>query len=333
MTLAFDTPWILLLLPLCLAVPWVVLRRRERRSADLLRALGPRAVRLRGGEALPVAHRRQACLTVGVLVMLVCAASAPRFGGPGASAQAGPLDLVVCIDVSRSMRARDARPDRAGAARRAIRALVERAQGDRVGLVAFAGSARRIVPRTTDCASLLELLDAADELSVPRGGTDLAAALQAGATALAGRSPDSPGVLLLVTDGEDPDRRGLAAARKCREQGIRVFVAGCGSSRGSKIPVAVAGGEVWLQDNAGQDVVSAPDEAALEAIAQAGGGAYVGCDEAALTDLYATRLAMLAPVDVAASEGVEESGNRYRLPLLVALLLLSWSISVARSRR
>ena len=287
------------LLPLLLLAPaaWLLLRSADRaRGKRLASALGPR---------VPVPRRRVALGSVGLLLALVAVL------GPAWGAAAGDVegaDVVVCLDVSRSMLARDVDPDRLTRAKREIRALADRAAGDRLGLVVFAGEARAAVPLTDDMASFAELLDLADPTSVGRGGTDLGAALEAALDVLQGRE----GSALLVTDGEDLGGRGLAAARLLKERGVRVHCVGLGTELGSKITTESG----FLRDRTGEDVVSAMDATGLRAIAEATGGTFGG----KVPDLSVTRR-------TGASDRRE---NRYQWFLAAAVLL--WLLDLARRR-
>lgn len=288
------------LLPLLLLAPaaWLLLRsadgaRRQRVEA----ALGPR---------VPVRRRRVRLAIAGLFLALVAVL------GPAWGAAAGDVegaDVVVCLDVSRSMLARDVLPDRLSRAKREILELAGRAKGDRLGLVVFAGEARATVPLTDDMASFAELLDLADPTSVRRGGTDLGAALETALEVLKGRE----GSVLLVTDGEDLGGRGLAAARLLKERGVKVHCVGLGTELGSKI--TTEGG--FLRDRSGEDVVSAMDAAGLRAIADATGGTFGGT----VPDLSVTRR-------TGASDRRE---NRYQWPLAAAVLLWLFDLSRRRS--
>ncbi len=287
------------LLPLLLLAPaaWLLFARTDRaRARKLERALGPR---------FPVGRRRFALVTAGVLLGLV-AILGPAWGAAEGDVQGA--DLVVCLDVSRSMLARDVTPDRLTRAKAEIKALAAGAKGDRLSLVVFAGEARAIVPLTEDMASFAELVNLADPTSVGRGGTDLGAALEAALEVLQGR----PGGVILVTDGEDLGGRGLAAAKSLGERGNAVHCVGLGTELGSKITTESG----FLRDRSGEDVVSALDAAGLRAIADATGGTF----GAQVPELSVTRRTGRS----------ERRENRYQWPLAFALLL--WLLDLARRR-
>jgi len=215
------------------------------------------------------------------------------------------------------MLARDAAPSRLERAKEAIRALAERAGGGRLGLVAFSGEARLLVPLTRDARGFAALAAAADPLSVGRGGSDLGAALDEAAAALGGRG-DAPAAVFLLTDGEDLGGRGLAAARRLGEAGVAVHCVGYGSPRGAKIALE---GE-FLRDRAGREVVSRMDREGLRSLAAASGGEFEDGTAAAspLVDLLERRV-LPAARRATSEEERRERTPRWQGPLALALLL------------
>jgi len=295
---------VLLLAPLAALFFWALDRVRARRRA---RGVGPRASWL-----APV-RRRRWYFSLALLLALL-AVLQPAWGTSGQRANPRGVDLVLCLDVSRSMLARDVDPSRLEHAQREIAALAARAEGDRLGLVVFAGEARLAVPLTRDMDSFRELVGLANPLSVVRGGTDLGAAL---ATAL-GSDPDA---IILMTDGEDHEGTGLDVAKT---SSVPVHCVGLGSARGAKIPVDGA----FLRDRNGVDVVSALDPTTLRRITDATGG---DCADA-LVELYERRIVPMARENSADAERRERE-NRYQWPLLAAFLLLMVDLWLNDRRR
>jgi Ca-activated chloride channel family protein len=299
-------------------------RARSRRLRDVAR---PRQAVLVPGADRP---RRAAVVAfaLGIAAAVAALASAPDEGSARDAARG--VDVVLCLDVSRSMLARDVAPDRLSRARAEVRALSEHAKGDRLALVVFAGEARTVVPLTTDLRSLADLADAADPSSVARGGTDLAAAIEAAAEALAG---DVPAAVVLLTDGEDLAGRGARAARTLAARGVAVHALAFGTELGGKVPVEGERGERPLAAPAGGDVVSARDLSGLERLAQAGGGAAVdGNRRGALVALHEARIAPRA------GRGGGAPGPRgprvaFQAPLAAALLLFAIDLGASRRRR
>lgn len=323
------------------AVVWLQAWRDRDRARRLATLVGRRAAAL-AGERSPQHDRRRVLLALAGLLLCILAWMQPRFGtGPGRVLPEG-TDLCVCLDVSRSMLARDHEPSRLAFAQAAIAALAARTRGDRLALVVFAGEARLRVPLTRDTASFVELVQATDPVDVTLGGTDLGAAIDLAVLALAagqGRGTDEPlhGAVLLVTDGEDPTGSGRAAAERARRRGLSVHCAGIGSALGSKITITGADGrQVFLRDRHGNEVVSRLDAAGLRAIAAAGNGLFVdgGRTAAPLVEIYERGILPHLDPARAGDEG-QGRANRFQLPLGlgIAALLLDLLLPQRRRRR
>lgn len=195
----------------------------------------------------------------------------PRWGKKPTEVRQRGIDIVFALDVSRSMMVRDATPDRLARAKQYITDLLDELGGDRVALVCFGGSARQIVPLTTNYSDVKMALQEVGPHTVTRGGSSLAEALQTAAASFVDETADHKAIVLL-TDGED---HGSAPADVAREilddKGVRVFTVGLGSADGATIPA----GRGRVVTHAGQAVVSKMQGRTLEQIALAGGGAYI----------------------------------------------------------
>jgi len=238
-------------------------------------------------------------------------------------------DIVIALDVSRSMLAEDAAPTRLDRAKAELGDLVGQLQGHRVGLVAFAGRAAVLSPLTSDHAFFRMILRGTDTRSVSRGGTRIGDALRAAV----GAFPPGAGskLVLLITDGEDHDSFPMDAAREALEAGVRVVAIGFGSETGSQITLVDpdTGARSLLTDKAGAPVVSRLDGELLRNIALTTEGAYVPAGVAAL-DLESIVDAHLEPL---AREAAEPSvrvvpGEQYPWFVLGALLSLLGAVWV-----
>jgi Ca-activated chloride channel family protein len=307
----------------------VVARRvRERRLAALAgegldRLLPRRAVALRWPSG--------AVFAAGVLLAAM-ALLQPAWGEATTPAARRPVDIVVCLDVSRSMLARDVAPSRLEAARRALASLARHAPGERLALVAFAGEARLVVPLTVDGEGFAALAAATGPLSVRRGGTELGAALEAALAAL-GESRGEEAAILLVTDGEDLGGGAAAALERCVRDGVVVHGVLAGTARGGKIPVDDGRGETFQRDAAGRDIVTVADAAGLRALTARTGGEVVdgsfGPD--VLADLYERRILPRAREAAEVRERASRS-QRFQWPLLGAVLLWLGDLHFGRRR-
>lgn len=314
--------------PLLLLVPlvWLALRLMEgARRRRVAAHVGARVAILAPGFRVGARAGRRYLFCAGLLLAIL-AALGPRIGPPQGTAEWRGVDVVVCLDVSRSMLARDIAPDRLDRAKQEIVQLAERAAGDRLGLVLFAGEARLAVPLTNDLRSFAEMVMLADTTSVSRGGTDLGAAIGTALDALDARTSDH-GAILLITDGEDLSQRGLTAAAACRERGVALHAVGFGTARGSKITVPLeGGGEVFLRDRTGAEVVTALDRTSLERLVDASDGAYLQADEedAPLLTLHEAHVLPHARAADAALAG--RRSNAY--PWFLGLAILLWMLGL-----
>ena len=254
-------------------------------------------------------------------------------GEGGSSPEPRGADIVLALDVSRSMEAREGGRSRLERARGEIASLSERAAGDRLALVLFAGEAKVAVPLTADGGGLARVAAEAEPSSVGRGGTDLGAALEAALGALGGGRREGEGgdaaFVVLLTDGEDLEGRGLRAAEACGRAGVTVHGLGFGSPRGAKIPLGPGGpaGHGFRRDREGRDIVTSMDPSGLRALAAAAGGVFVagGAAEGALPALYEQRILPAARARFA--EGERRSRvPRFPWPLGGALLL--WTVEL-----
>ncbi len=308
-----------LVLLLLAPAAWLFLRLRERaRMRHLEDVLGPRVLELTQRPQRRRRRLRRVAFAVGLFLALF-AALGPALGASAGELEWQGVDVVVCLDVSRSMLARDVLPDRLTRAQEQIRALAERTRGDRMALVLFAGEARLRVPLTRDVASLAELAEAADPAAVSLGGTDLGAALETALLALEG-GDGRPQAIVLLTDGEDLGGRGARVAAECADRQVPVHGLGLATDEGSRIVLGTGAGQS-VRDAAGREVVSALDAAGLTRIADATGGSFVSARSSAqpLVELYERSV---LPAARAGHVGAQTGGkeDRYQWPLLLAFL-------------
>jgi Ca-activated chloride channel family protein len=308
-------PLLLLLVPLAALLWWLLTRR--------LRALAAYGAVPAGSSPSPLGRSLRLTTMAGLGLL---AWMDPRWGEESVVVERRGLDLVLCIDVSRSMLARDLEPTRLARAVADVRAVLpELSRGDRVALVAFAGRARLMIPLTHDVDSFRQLLAELDTDAVSLGGSDLAAALEKARECATGDLATTS--VILMTDGEDLGGSGRAAAARLASEGIVIHAIGYGSARGSKITVLEQGREQFLKDESGAEVVSAMDEAGLAAIAGASGGEFLRAESMALPlrQLHEMRI---RPAVQRSYDAGEELGltPRYQWLLLPLLLLLAWEI-------
>ncbi len=198
----------------------------------------------------------------------------PQFGFRWEEAKQKGIDILFAVDTSRSMLAQDVSPNRLTRAKLAVLDLLANLQGDRVGLIAFAGTAFLQCPLTLDDDAFRQSLEVLDTNVIPKGGTNIASAIQEAETAF-NLGNTNHKVLVLLTDGEDLEAKGIMVAKEAAKQGIRIFTVGVGTTRGELIPVRQeSGGVEFLKDEKGLVVKSRLDESTLQQIAEATGGFY-----------------------------------------------------------
>ncbi len=249
--------------------------------------------------------------------------------GPGDGAPVGP-EVVLCLDVSRSMDARDAVSSRLAAAQRAIDVFAKGGPGTRLGLVLYAGAARLAAPLSDDLPAVAAIARTAFTGAVERGGSDLGAAIDAGAAALQ-RSRAPAGAIVVLGDGEDFGGAGVEAAKRARAAGLVVHCVGFGSEAGSKIVVAADGAESYLRDTSGAFVVTRLEREHLAAVAAAGGGRFLApAVDGAVERLIGDTLLPAARAAAVHDES-RAPAHRFQWPLLAALLL--WMLRLALPER
>jgi Ca-activated chloride channel family protein len=273
--------WLLLLLPI-LVVAYAFDGQRRRRVLERIGHLP--MIRRMTASSSPAARRVRAILTVGAVGCLAAALARPQLPGRAKLTESRGLDLVVALDFSRSMLAKDIYPTRLDRAKRELDHLIDTLKGDRVGLVAFAGETLSY-PLTIDYeAAKLFWRDLGPD-DMPVGGTDLGRAIRAGdELLLRGKKPadkrKGAQVLLLLTDGEDTEGQGQTAAKEAAALGIRIYTLGIGSGERPFVQLTDAEGKStgYLTGNDGEPVRVGLDEGALRQIAASTGGEYVALD-------------------------------------------------------
>lgn len=266
-------PWILHFLWLAplTALLFIVHNRQKTRAME--RFAEPELLkRLTGDVRRGRRVLRSACL-LAALILMILALAGPRWGSHYQEVSQKGVDILIVLDVSRSMLVEDVEPNRLERAKREISDFISVVQGDRLGLVAFAGAAFTQCPLTLDYGALAMFLTSLGPTMVPVPGTDLGAALQTAISAFDAAS-ETDKVILLITDGEDNEDRGLQAAREAAKKGIKIFVFGIGDPSGGPIPSDDGKGG-FKKDAEGQLVLSRLNEEGLKEIASATGGTYV----------------------------------------------------------
>jgi Ca-activated chloride channel family protein len=316
----WQHPWALAALVLVPAMALFLVRAARSRQQALSQFIAAVLLPAVVPDVDPRRRLVRAWLLLGAVLLLALALAGPQWGFRWQEVRREGIDLVIAIDTSRSMLATDLKPNRLTRAKLAVRDLVSRLKGDRVGLVAFAGTAFLQCPLTLDYGAFAESLGAVDVGLIPKGGTSLAAALDTALGAFEGSEGKSQAIIL-ITDGEDNEGRVEETTKKAQERGVRVFTVGIGTSEGELIPLETGG---YVKDRSGQVVKSRLGESGLQQIATATGGFYLAAAGGAL-DLAALHREHIDTLQKRELKSTLERRfeNRFQFPLGLAILLLA----------
>ena len=332
--MSFGAPiwfWALLAIP----VLAVLFARAEQRGVTKLREFV--SPRLLPQLAATVNRSRRvlrfALLMLGLALAIVSLAR-PQWGYIYEDVKRKGLDLLFAVDTSRSMLSNDVQPNRLERVKLAAQDLVNQLQGDRVGLIAFAGRAFLQAPLTIDYEAAVESINDLDTKTIPEGGTNISEAINLAVNTF-GKSAAGNRALIIFTDGEELNGDAAKTAKSAADAGVRIFTVGVGTPQGSLIPInSDDGGTAFVKDSAGQVVKSKLDEKRLHEIAQISGGFYLHLDDGprTMSQLYSQGLANMKAADIDARLG-RRPIERYEWPLGAAMLALTMSILIGERKK
>ena len=322
--------WALAFLPLLV----LLYARAERRSAIKLREfVSPRLLPQLAGNVNRVRRAIRFAFVLFALALATIALAKPRWGYTYEDVKRRGLDLLFAVDTSRSMLSNDVAPNRLERVKLAAQDLITELQGDRAGLIAFAGRAFLQAPLTIDYDAAVESINDLDTKTIPEGGTNISEAI-ALATQTFGKSAMGNRALIIFTDGEELSGDAVSEAKKAADAGVKIFTIGVGTAQGLFIPVEGNGEAGFVKDAKGQVVKSKLDENRLREIAQATGGIYLHLESGPQTmrQLYAAGLSKLKTAEIDArlsSRPIE----RYEWPLAGAIVALIASLFINDRKR
>jgi Ca-activated chloride channel homolog len=332
--MTFGAPqwlWGLFLIPLLIAL---FIRSELRGLKRLQEFVSARLLpQLAGTVNRPRRILRFALQLLGLALAIVSLAQ-PRWGYTFEDVKRKGLDLLIAVDTSRSMLSNDVQPTRLDRVKLAIQDLISQLQGDRVGLIAFAGRAFLQAPLTIDYDAVVEAVNDLDTKTIPEGGTNISSAITL-ATQSFGKSAMGNRALVIFTDGEELSGDAVKTAKEAADAGVRIFTVGVGTPQGSLIPVTGDDGQTsFVKDSSGQVVKSKLDDKRLREIAQTTVGFYVHLENGPRTmqQIQNEGLAKMqaAEMDVRLSRRPIE---RYEWPLGAALIALALSILIPERKR
>lgn len=324
----FETPAALLLVPAIAILAFVSLALAERKKkAEALFAPG----RVPGAKKAPFSAKARIAVAAAGLALLAIAASSPQWGKSETAIRNRGRNLWIVLDVSRSMLADDASPNRLERAKADIMDLLHELKGDRAAVAVFRGRAKVLSPLTSDYAFLAKTIGAISIDSAPPGQTDIASALDKVLAAIPQGGAESHAIVL-VSDGEDLSGRIGKSIAAAKEKTVPIFTVGLGDSRGSKITLEDG---TRLSFN-GEEVSTKLTESTLKRIARETQGEYIPLATAStahttLGEIYRRHLAKIAEREYGEALSARFT-ERYMLFLLPGIILLVAAASLSNGR-
>lgn len=278
-------------------------------------------------------YRLKQTLIIIVLIFSVFVLMRPQWGFKWQEIKRKGLDILIAVDVSKSMLAEDIKPNRLERTKLSLIDFIKHLKGDRIGLIAFSGSAFVQCPLTIDYNGFLLSVQSLDTNTIPRPGTSIFSAIRQAIDSYEGGLKKYK-VLIIITDGEDHEGGSVKAVEAAQKEGIKIFCIGIGTNEGELIPVSdESGNRVFLKDKSGAVIKSRLDEAALQKIALATGGSYVraGAKEFGLDLIYKEKLSQMEKRELE-TKMAKQYEERFQIPLAIALLLLAGEFLISERK-
>ncbi|MFQ5649341.1 MAG: VWA domain-containing protein [bacterium] len=333
--LRFGNPeffWLFLLVPLAVVFYALVFRWKTRAlatfgSLELVKKLSTSVSR-------PRQIARAALLVLGILFMTL-ALTRPQIGTRLEEVRRQGVDIFVALDVSASMLAEDIKPSRLAKAKHEVSTFIDLLEGDRIGLIAFAGEAFVQCPLTLDYGAAKTFLDVMDPSLIPVPGTNLGAAIATAIKSFETKERKYK-VLVLITDGEDHGDDVMQVVAAAEQEGVVIYTIGIGSPQGVPIPVYDRYGKrEYKKDRRGEVILTRLDQLTLEKMALTSGGKYVQSvtGETELARIYAEVSEMEKKELASRKFALYEDRFQYVVVLAIFFLVLELLVPESRKRR
>jgi Ca-activated chloride channel family protein len=218
-------------------------------------------------------HTAKFLLLLGALLLLIIGWANPQMGTKEAKVEQKVVEVLIALDVSKSMLAEDVVPSRLERTKRFLHNLIDELEGEKLGLILFAGNGDLTVPLTNDYNALINRIKTANPTNVFHPGTAISDAIEVALRSF-DENVQNNKALIIVSDGENHEEAAISAADKANDAGVLVYTVGVGSPEGSFIPHVVRGRNDYVRDRTGNPVRSMLNEDLLRSISEAGGGAY-----------------------------------------------------------
>ena len=275
----FENPeylYALIAMPILILV-WIILINRQKKSWEkfgdlsLVNKLTPNiSYKLKNWKFF---------LVIIAISSLIIAIANPQIGSKLEKVQRRGIDMIIAIDISNSMMAEDIKPNRLERSKMAISKLVDQLQGDRIGIIVFAGKAYTQLPITTDYSAAKMFLSSVNSNFISTQGTSIADAIEMGRNTFNNdkmRDSERNKAIVIITDGEDHEEGAIEQAKLAAEEGTLIYTIGMGTLDGAPIPEIKNGRKIgFKKDNQGHTIISRFNEELLETIADNGNGIYV----------------------------------------------------------
>lgn len=328
----FSQPlWLLGGLIVTIGLILVYRRLGRKRQAALTQFVAPQLLGRLTGNISTTRRRIKKLLVISAVVLCFIALARPQYGYQWVEVKRKGIDVLFALDTSKSMLAEDIKPNRLQRASLAIRDFVEKQDGDRLGLLPFAGSAYLMCPLTIDYDAFLHSLAAVNTRLIPQGGTNIGAVIEKAVQVL--NNGANHKILIILTDGENLQGDAVHAAEEAALQGLTIFTVGVGTDQGELIPVASSSGPGFVKDSSGNFVTSRLDAKTLSLIAEKTSGLYVplGTAGEGLETIYQKKLALI-PKEELAERRHKLPVGRSEWPLALAGILLILDMLVGERR-
>ncbi len=311
--------WLWVLLPLLFFVWWAIRYRHQQLSLFAQNELFVHIAKNHNPKNFQV----RIFFFILIFVWGIFALARPQWGYEVREIKRRGTDILLIVDVSKSMLTRDVKPSRLERTKLAVKDLIKKLKGDRIGLIAFAGDAFLTCPLTVDYSGFLLNLEDLSPSSVARGGTNISAALREALKEYETASGKYKAVVI-ITDGENLEADPMVMVDKAKEKGIKIFTIGVGTQEGELIQFVNDQGQVdFLKDSQGNFVKSRLNESLLQKIALATSGLYVRASgtQFGLNLIYDQEISKFEKKDFQ-SKSERRYYERFQFPLTVALLFL-----------
>lgn len=322
--LKLETPeflYLLILIPFFFVAHYFYLRSKKRKLKEFASAKVQEVIM----PELSIGKQRLKFVLLNIaFALLVFAAANPQYGTSVGKKERRGTDLVICLDISNSMLAEDLKPNRISRAKQSINQLINQLQGDRIGLVVFAGTSFVQLPVTSDYSAAKTFIDVITPEMITTQGTAIGESLQTAFSAFGqDENKKRSRSIVLISDGEDNEEDALKIAKDIAAEGVVINTIGLGLGEGSPIPIKNRNGQIeYKRDRLGNIVLTKLNEELLKQIAEKGNGIYIRANNSSIGLEHI--LARINKMEKNEYEALAYKNyeSRFYIPAMFALLLL-----------